>query len=332
MSRVLIIILLLTVISSIFGSGNREETRTKKKRKGDVYLFSEVKGQLTFKGEPLSGIKITRTYPKPGVTDYITEETYSDENGYFSFDEAIGNLGIMRFLPHEAVIDQTVKAEYQNDEYTLWYTCKRNYDRLGEFRYFDNDPILHSDLEEGYNNGYIQLNCDLTNKEEIIQNIDNHVWFFSIKDFNTPYETTLKELTKTVVEREDEYFAQVSNYFRDNPNYFDSITDGTEHYTEEELELLKPYIGATVESVERVEFTDFMKLYYFTDDYHTDSMRLNLHGEVIVNILLTEGRELQARVWISDTTFNVSSDSITLLSQDYNFRINAYNIDPDVID
>jgi hypothetical protein len=329
MNKILIILLILFVFSSLYGRGN---TDAKKSKKGEVILFSAVKGNISLKGQPLEGIKLSRTYPQVGKIDEITETVYTDEMGNFVFEEVIGNLGIMRLLPHEAVISQTIKAEYSDQEYLLWYTCRRNYRPLGELKYGEYDPILSPQMSEAYNEGYILLNCDLENSEEIIQRVnDNILGFISIIDFQFPHDLALKDYSETLILRENEFTSDVKTWFEQNPQFIErQISEGS--WDEMELEGITPYKGAIIESVESVHYSDHIKLGYFEEDYNKDSQRVTISGHIILNVINPKGESLRARLWMSDALFEVSENSIELKAQDHYFGINSYNIDPNVIE
>ncbi len=326
MNKILVITLLLLITTYIFSSGNSEN-------KGEVTLFSEFRGQITLEGEPLQGVKLTRTYPEVGSTSETSETIYTDSDGNYHFKEVTGKLGIMRFLPHEAVIHQKIEAEYNNETYLIWYTCKRNYEDLGELKYLKFNPILNEAMALAYNNGYILVNADLSSKEEIIQKVNSDILgFISITDLDFPYETSLKEYGELLDNREHEFAVEISNWFNNRPNYFDRLTDGTETISEIEREDLIPYFGAKIESVDHVEYSGYVKLEYYEEDYNTESQRLTVNGAIILNLINPEGEKFQGRVWLSDSIFKVNSNKIELLARDHYFIINSANIDPNIID
>jgi hypothetical protein len=326
MNKVLLILLMLFLFSYLYSRGNTDPT---KKKKGEVVLFSAVKGTLTLKGLPLEGVKIIRTYPKVGKVDEISETVYTDELGNFSFEEATGNLGIMRILPHEAVISQTIKAEYSDQEHLMWYTCKRNYEPLGELRYWHNDPILSPEMAEAYKEGYILLKGDLAQNEELVQRVNDYILgFISIIDFQFPYELAQKNFEKELTRRKDEFTDEMVKWFDENPDFIDSKIE-QESWNEMELEHIIPYRGVLIESIESVEFSDNIQLHYFEEDYGKNSQRIRLHGEIILNVINPKGESLSARIWMSDALFNVREQTISSDFQEHFFGINAFTIDPE---
>ncbi len=330
MNKVLIIIILL-LITYLFRHPTRE-TGKKKNRKGEVALFSAVKGNINLKGVSLPGIKLIRTYPEIGKGDEVSETIYTDENGDFSFEEVIGHLGIMRFLPHEAVIHQQIQAEYLDKKYLLWYTCKRNYEPLGEFIYNKREPILPREMIEAYKEGHISINCDLINCEDFVQKVNDNITFISIVDFNFPYELALKAYAQVLLNRKDEFTNEIREWFENHPQYFDILNNGDAMWSDMELEDLAPYLGVVIDSVDSVLYSDHIRLEYFEEDYNEDSTRVTISGEILLNVINTKGETLKARVWLSDSLFKVSREGIVLQPQDHYFVINSANIDPDIID
>lgn len=326
----LYIIILLFLICPFLAANPGSETARKEGRKGEVYLFSAVKGTISLKGEPLEGIKLTRVYPKIGKSEDVTETIYTNEDGSFHFEEVRGKLGIMRFLPHEAVIHQYIKAEYLGKEYIVWYACKRNYEPLGEFKYYKKEPVLSPQMQKAYEEGYILLNSDLKSNEDFIQKVNDHIFVFSVTDLNFPYEEALKKTTEELITRENEFTDEVKKWFSDNPYFFDRITNGDEVWSERELKDLVPYIDTKVMDVESVNYSDHIKLKYFEEDYHKDIKRVTLGGEVILNLVNPDGKNLKARIWLYDSLFKVGRNRVDFEPREYNFMINSVNINPDI--
>lgn len=331
MNKILIIILLLLIYTVLFSSPNAE-IRGKRSNKGEVAIFSAVKGNISLNSVPLERVKLTRTYPEIGKVSEITEIVYTDKNGDFKFEEVKGNLGIMRFLPHEAVIHQTIEAEYLSKKYLIWYTCKRNYNTLGELKYYKMEPILNPEMLVAYKEGYILLNCNLENSEDFIQSVNSNISIISISDFRFPYELALKTYTQLLVDKEGKFTSEIGKWFDNNPRFFDQLTNDDEGLSDMEREDLTPYFGVVIQSVNSVKYSDYLKLEYFEEDYDKDVKRVTVNGEIILNVLGTKGENLMARVWLRSALFKVSKDNIILEPQDYYFMINSANIDPNIID
>ncbi len=329
MNKVLIIILVLLICTSLYSNSNTE-SKDKKDKKGYVPIFSAFRGTITLNGLPLEGVKLTRTYPEIGKVDEKTETIYTDTNGYYEFEEVMGKLGIMRFLPHEAVIHQSIKAYYEDKEYLLWYTCKRNYEPLGELKYYKMEPILNKEMSVAYKEDYILVNGDLESSEDFVQSVNSDISFISITDFKFPYELALIEYAQVLAAREYEFTKEISSWFEHNPQFFDQLSDGS--WGDMELENLEPYIGVVIESVDTVDYSDHLKLDYFEEDNNKEFNRVTVSGGIILNVVDPKGKHIKARVWLSSAIFKVYKDRVILEVQDHYFVINSSNIDPNIID
>lgn len=89
---------------------------------GKQCLFSKMKGVITLNGEPATGAKLVRTANRAKP---ITDETTTDENGYFEFD-AIFERSVTKFLPQEFVANQEIIVHYKGNEYDIWSAVKRS--------------------------------------------------------------------------------------------------------------------------------------------------------------------------------------------------------------
>lgn len=88
---------------------------------GKSCVFSEVKGELLFKGQPAAGAIVKRQ------VEYQSREgdqTTADEAGRFSLP-ALYQRSVTRFLPAEFVAAQSLVVEYQGQEYKIWSNTKR---------------------------------------------------------------------------------------------------------------------------------------------------------------------------------------------------------------
>lgn len=335
MSKLLIVGVILLLVNTFLFCKPQEESKKIKdpysRPKGEVTMCSPLRGTISLNGVPLEGIKLTRVSSKVGSVDDLVETTYTDNEGQYSFDEVTSGLGIMRFLPHEAVIHQTVEAHYLDEKYLIWYTFKRNYIPLGEFIYYKQQPVLSPEMEKAYKDGYILVNGDLSSTEELVQRINDNIAFISISDLKFPYELVTKEYEQQLIDRKPEFVSVVDQWFKENPNFYTILTEEGS-WSDIENELLTPYTGIQATGVDDIEFSDYVSLGHFEEDYEKEVRRLTLNGGVIVNVLNPEGKEMKVRVWFSYPIFNVSPDNITLKADVYNFSINAYNIDPEVVD
>jgi len=300
--------------------------------KKETVIFSAFKGQITFKGSPLAGIKVSRTYPNSSGTEEITEVTHTDEEGYFNFDKVTRQLGIMAFLPHEAVIHQTINAHYQGKEHLIWYTCKRNYKNLGEFQFVDREVKLSPAMSLAYKDNYILINSELSRTEEIIQRVNEYITIISIADLKLPYEQALKECAEKLISRENEFTRVISQWFENNRDFLVRAINDEDHWSEMELQALIPYKNAIIESVDAVNYSEHLTLNYFVEDFDKNSQRVSINGDIILNAVTPENSKIKARVWFRDATFSVSSQEIMFSGQDHYFIVNSSNINPSVVD
>lgn len=88
---------------------------------GKVCLFSAMSGTITLDGKPVVNAKLVRTADRDGAK---TDETMTDENGYFQFP-AMFERTITKFLPQEFVVSQKVVLYFDEQEYEIWWGIKR---------------------------------------------------------------------------------------------------------------------------------------------------------------------------------------------------------------
>ncbi|MDC7221112.1 MAG: hypothetical protein PQJ59_14345 [Spirochaetales bacterium] len=299
--------------------------------RGKVVLFSPVKGTLTLNGEPLAGVKISRVYSRPASEKDRSDAVYTDGEGNFSFDVATGRLGIMRFLPHEAVIFQSLTAEYLGEEYLIWYHCKRDYHLMGELKGYLHEPVLPPEMESAYKEGYLLIQADLKRREEAGQLVNSRSTIYSIADFRFPYDLALKALSEEVKRREAEFAREIGAWFEENPDFIARKIE-KESWSEWELEKLEAYGDARIVGVSSVDIHEYADLPFFEEDYGLDRQRVELGGGVIVDLGGPEGEARRARVWLSAARFWMSEDEVSLDSEYCYWGINASNIEPDVVE
>jgi hypothetical protein len=89
---------------------------------GKVCLFSRMSGVVKLHGEPAKNARLVRTVSLSSSPK--TDETYTDENGYFEFP-AVFERTVAKFLPMEFVAKQDIVVHYQGTEYEMWDGIKR---------------------------------------------------------------------------------------------------------------------------------------------------------------------------------------------------------------
>ena len=117
-----------------------------------IHVFSDVSGVVTFKGEPVEGVKIIRTADHQNDKVY-TDTTTTDNDGKFSF-KGISTFSL-RPIMLETVVRQKMVIKYQGMEYLAWETLKRNNYKYGELNNENTEsPVM------------LHLFCELTNPQD----------------------------------------------------------------------------------------------------------------------------------------------------------------------
>jgi len=94
-------------------------------------LFSEVRGVVVSQGKPVVGATIERTYRWTWKNKNGSESVVTNEKGEFYFSEITG-FAFLGWLPHEPMIEQTIRIKHQGKSFDAWMYDKRDYDRNGE--------------------------------------------------------------------------------------------------------------------------------------------------------------------------------------------------------
>jgi len=117
-----------------------------------IHVFSDVSGVVTFKGEPVEGVKIIRTADHEEDKVY-TDATTTDKDGKFSF-KGISTFSL-RPIMMGTIIRQKIVIKYQGMEYLAWETVKGNNYKYGEL----NDENVENPVK-------LHLFCELTNPQD----------------------------------------------------------------------------------------------------------------------------------------------------------------------
>lgn len=97
-----------------------------------VCLFSPVKGKVVYKGQPVVGAVIERSYDWAWGNKKATDQTTTDQNGEFSLPAIYGTMILGQVAPHEPVIDQTINILHEGKTHEAWYFHKGEYSENGE--------------------------------------------------------------------------------------------------------------------------------------------------------------------------------------------------------
>jgi hypothetical protein len=101
-------------------------------RPGKDCLFSEISGTITLNGEPAVGAHVKRTAGKAHVEGEFTDETFTDENGFFTMPAIWERNLLSRVFPMEFVAPQEIVVVYQGAEYDIWTSVKRKREENSE--------------------------------------------------------------------------------------------------------------------------------------------------------------------------------------------------------
>lgn len=115
---------------------------------GKVYLFSAMSGTILADGKPAANVRLVRT---AALGRPKTDETQTDENGYFEFPAAHERT-ITKLLPQEFVAKQDIVAHYHGQEIPIWDGIKRKPEENVESR---GKPLV--------------VECELFSEERIIR-------------------------------------------------------------------------------------------------------------------------------------------------------------------
>lgn len=112
---------------------------------GKMYLFSEVHGTVTHKGQPVQGAQLEREYRWAWKDEVGKDAAVTDAKGQFSFPSVVRSSILGSFLPHEPMVQQTILIKHQGQTYKAWMYDRGNYKDLGELK--GKPIVLKCDLD-----------------------------------------------------------------------------------------------------------------------------------------------------------------------------------------
>lgn len=101
-------------------------------RPGKDCLFSAISGTITLNGEPAVGAHVKRTAGKAHTEGDFTDDTFTDEKGYFSMPAIWERNLLSRVFPMEFAVPQEILVIYQEQEYWIWISTKRKREENSE--------------------------------------------------------------------------------------------------------------------------------------------------------------------------------------------------------
>ncbi len=115
---------------------------------GKVCVFSAVQAKLSLNGKPLKNVKVTREWHWKKKR---SDETVTDENGYFSLP-SVYERSISQYLPAEIAISQKMSVWINGEETEFWINAKDDGKENSEY---GGEPIA--------------LSCELSREKVLIE-------------------------------------------------------------------------------------------------------------------------------------------------------------------
>jgi hypothetical protein len=93
-----------------------------------LVLFSEVHGTVLRAGKPVAGAELVQKVVwSDDAAQNPTQHTVTDKDGAFTFPAIERNAGLLRLIPAQPTIQQTILIRYQGAEYVGWLHGKTSY-------------------------------------------------------------------------------------------------------------------------------------------------------------------------------------------------------------
>ncbi len=108
-------------------------------------LFSAISGVILRGGEPVKNAKIKRIVGKAHTEGKITDETTTDENGYFEMPAIFDRVLLAKILPMEFAVPQEIFVYVDGKEFDIWSGVKRERQENAESK--GKPLIVECDLE-----------------------------------------------------------------------------------------------------------------------------------------------------------------------------------------
>lgn len=94
-----------------------------------LVLFSEVHGAVLNEGKPVAGAEIVQKVVwSDDEAKNRMQQTVTGKDGAFAFPRIESNAGLLRLIPAQPTIQQTIVIRYQGREYVAWLHGKNSYD------------------------------------------------------------------------------------------------------------------------------------------------------------------------------------------------------------
>jgi len=129
---------------------------------GSHTLFSAVTGQVVINGESIANTTV-RQMVRRGDGEMLINETQTDSNGFFKFEEVKASKGILDFLPSEMVVQQELKIVHEGTELQGWLYTKRDGIQGSETSGGEFSMICEVNKEADFTDNYFGI-CSLVKK------------------------------------------------------------------------------------------------------------------------------------------------------------------------
>jgi hypothetical protein len=94
-----------------------------------LILCSEVHGTVLKDGKPVAGAELVqRVVWSDDVNEIPPQRTVTDGAGTFSFPTIQRKAGLLRLIPAQPIVQQTIKIHFEGREYIAWMHGKTSYD------------------------------------------------------------------------------------------------------------------------------------------------------------------------------------------------------------
>ncbi|MFG6935609.1 DUF6795 domain-containing protein [Burkholderia pseudomallei] len=104
-----------------------------------LVLFSEVHGTVLKDGKPVAGAELVQKVVwSDDVNEIPPQSTMTDEAGAFALPAIERNAGLLRLIPAQPTIQQTIVIRCQGVEYVAWLHGKSSYNANTEL---DGHPL-----------------------------------------------------------------------------------------------------------------------------------------------------------------------------------------------
>jgi len=98
-----------------------------------LVLFSEVHGTVLKEGKPVAGAELVQKVVwSDDAAQNPTQHTVTDKDGAFTFPAIERKAGLLRLIPAQPTIQQTILIRYEGVEYVAWLHGKSSYNENTE--------------------------------------------------------------------------------------------------------------------------------------------------------------------------------------------------------